>query len=168
MKANRMLVLGIAVLALLSVKQARAEGQSIGGGANYWVAVADIDVDNIDKSGFGYYVSYQYKAGLLGLGVDFEMLPDWFGDDAFAPQAYILVGKAIYGGAGVGWTYQNDDFADDPFFTLRAGFDLELLPSIHLDVYGQYRFGSSKDLENEATDIDTDTVYLGAAVRVVL
>jgi hypothetical protein len=140
----------------------------LGVGANYWTALSDIDVNNVNDNGFSYLVSYQYKPGLLGLGLDAEMLPDRFGEDSYAPQAYLLLGKAIYAGAGIGWVYANDEFANDPFFSFRAGLDLEVLPHIHLDIYGQYRFESTQELESDRTDIDTDTIYLGAAVRIAL
>lgn len=37
---------------------------------------------------------------------------------------------------------------------------------IALDLNANYRFGGKEDLSNAATDIDTDTVTLGGAVRV--
>jgi hypothetical protein len=156
--------------ALAGATNAFSEGGAnrFGLGVNYWTAVSDIDVDNIDNNGFSYVFSYQYKPEWLGLGVDAEMLPDRFGQDSWAPQAYLLLGKAIYGGAGVGWLYSDGDFANDPFFSFRVGLDLEVLPHIHLDVYGQYRFESTQDLEDEDTEIDTDTIFLGAAVRIAL
>lgn len=156
-------------LSLLSLPAMAEEGaHRIGGGAAYWVAIDDIDVDDIDDNGFSYFVSYQYKPGLLGLGIDVEALPDRFGDDSFAPQAYLILGTGIYAGAGVGIIYSDSDFADDPFFSFRAGVNIELLPGLLVDIFGQYRFESEKDLDDSATDIDTDTVFLGGAIRLIL
>lgn len=143
-------------------------GHRIGGGVNYWTALDDVDVDDIDDDGFGYVLSYQYRGDLLGVGVDVEMLPDRFGEDSYAPQAYLLLGRTIYAGAGIGIVNTDDEWADDPFFSFRAGLSLEVLPHVNLDVYGQYRFESDEELEDEATDIDTDTIYLGAALRITL
>lgn len=150
---------------------ARADADTphrLGAGVNYWTVLDDIDVHEIDDDGFGLVLSYQYKPDLFGFGVDLEILPDRFGDDSFAPQAYVLVGGLIYAGAGIGIVHDGDDFADDPFFSFRAGVDIELVPRLHLDIYGQYRFESRHDLHTDKDNeerIDTDTIYLGAAVR---
>ncbi len=151
---------------MAAVTPLRAEdGGRIGGGANYWVALEDIDVDNVDESGLSYFVSYQYKAGLLGLELNAEMLPDRFGDDAVAPQAYLVFGSGIYVAAGIGVMHQHGEWADEPFYGLKAGLDLEVLPSLHLDLSANYRFNEKSDLGDEHTDLDTDTVFLGAALR---
>ncbi len=165
-----MILAAMGVLTLWGVEQARAEesGHRIGGGANYWTTIDDVDADNIDEDGFSYYVSYQYRGDLLGLEVDVEMMPDALGDDVLAPQAYLIVGGDIYAAAGVGWLYVDDEFADDPFYALRAGLDLELLPAINVDIYATYRFSPDIELDDAVDDIDTDTIFLGAAVRIGL
>jgi len=141
--------------------------QTIGGGAHYWVAVDDIDIDDIDEDGLAWFVSYQVRpAALLTLEADLEFLPDDFAgadDTVLAPQAYVLVGSVIYAGAGIGIYYADDEFADEPFYVLRAGLNLELLPELHLDVSGNYRFTEWDDTITD--DIDTDTVTIAAAAR---
>lgn len=137
----------------------------IGGGVNYWRMIDDIDIDNIDKDGLSYLVSYQYRMALVGLQADVEFLPDMFGDDAIAPAAYVLVGAGIYAAAGIGIINLDGDFADDPFFALKAGLDLEVLPEIYLDISASYRFNSDVKLEDAIDDINSDTVFLGAAAR---
>ena len=162
-----MILLG---LITLTTTGAFAGEHRIGGGANYWVSIDDIEVgDNkLDDDGIAFFGSYQYWPGLLGLEVDVEFLPDRFGESAVSPQAYLLVGKGVYAGVGIGTTYTDGDFVDEPFFALKAGFNIELLPGIYADIYGNYRFNDSADFEDEDTDIDTDTVFLGLAVRVAL
>ena len=49
-------------------------------------------------------------------------------------------------------------------FLLRAGVDLEILPSIFLDLNANYRF-ETWDFERAAEEIDTDVVTAGAIVR---
>ena len=144
---------------------AEGSGVRFGAGANYWVALDDIDVKDVDDSGFSYLLSLQYRGEWAGIGLDAEMLPDRFGEDSYAGQAYLLLGKTLYAGAGVGLNYTDGKFADDPFFSLRAGLDLELLPRLHLDIYANYRFNDKAQFEDSETDIDTDTVFLGAALR---
>lgn len=157
-------------LITMTATTAIAAEHRIGGGVNYWVALEDIEVgDNkLDDDGLAFFGSYQYWPGLFGLEVDVEFLPDRFGESAVSPQAYLLLGKGIYAGVGIGTTYTDSDFVDDPFFALKAGFNLELLPGIYADIYGNYRFNDTADFDNEDSDIDTDTVFLGVAVRIAL
>ena len=142
-------------------------GHRIGGGVQYWTVVDDVDLEMIDEDGVGWFVSYQLRpGGLLGFEFDVEVLPDDFAgarDTVLAPQAYGIVGDTLYAAVGVGIYYSDNDFAEDPFYILRAGINLELLPRIHFDVSGNYRFTEWDD--SITRDIDTDTVTLAAAVR---
>ena len=155
------LALGLA----FSPARAADSAHRLGGGANYWTAIDDIDVDDVDEDGFSYFVSYQYRPTLLGLEADVEFLPDRFGEDAIAPAAYLVLGQAIYAAAGAGILHVDGKWADDPFFALKAGLDLEFLPHLFLDVSASYRFDPETELEDAIDAIDTDTVFLGAAVR---
>lgn len=164
-------ILPIALLLALMTMTAHgalAGEHRIGGGANYWVSIDDIDVGDVDDDGIAFFGSYQYWGGLLGMELDLEFLPDRFGESAVSPQAYLLVGKGVYAGIGIGTTYTDGDFAEEPFYALKAGFNLELLPGIYADIYGNYRFNDKADFDNDDTDIDTDTVFLGMAVRIAL
>lgn len=165
---NMFIVLVIGSLFLGSL--AEAAEHRIGGGANYWVTIDEIEDsgNDIDDNGLSLIASYQFWTGLFGIEADLEFLPDRFGESAIAPQAYFLVGRAIYGGVGIGTVYSNSEFSDEPFFALRAGLNLELLPGIYADIYGNYRFNDSAELDDETSDIDTDTVFLGAAIRIAL
>jgi len=157
--------LTVLILLLLSCAIPALAEHRIGGGVNYWVALDDIHVDDIDENGLSYLVSYQYYLTLIGLQADVEFLPDLFGEDAIAPAVYLTVGSGIYGAAGVGIINQDGEFADDPFFALKAGLNLEVLPKIFLDISGSYRFNSTIKVEDAVDDIDTDTIFLGAAIR---
>jgi len=157
----------VVLLALVFVSgaalQAGAGKNRLGGGVNYWRVVEDVTED-FDEDGISWLVSYQYCPGeMFRIEADLEIFPDGLlgvGDTAYAPQAFAILGGAIYAGVGIGINYQ-DDWADDPFYVLRAGLDLEVLPdTLHLDIYGRYQFTEWSDI-----DIDTDTVILGGAVR---
>ncbi len=158
------LVLVAAMWVGLGAAFAGDNAHRIGAGANYWVALEDVEAD-VDEEGFSYLISYQFRPGLLGLQLDGEMLPDRFGEDAYAPAAYVLVGKAIYAAAGIGIVNQDGDWADAPFFAFKAGLDLEVLPRLFLDVSASYRFDAETELEDAIDAIDTDTIFLGAAAR---
>ena len=141
----------------------------IGGGLSYWVTVDDIDIDKVDDDGLSFLASYQYwTSDYLGIEIDLELLPDRFGESAYAPEFYVLLGKSIYAGAGIGIVHADGSFADEPFFALRAGLNLELLPRVFVDISANYRFNDTVELKEEDTDIDTDTIFLGAALRFAL
>jgi len=137
----------------------------LGVGANYWVSLSDIDVDDVDDSGFSYLITYQYWKNLFGLELNVEFLPDRFGESAIAPEAYLLFGEGLYAAVGIGWVNQDGDFEDKPFYALRLGFDFKLFGNFYLDIAGNYRFNDTADLKDSDTKIDTDTVFLGAALR---
>jgi hypothetical protein len=142
----------------------------IGGGAHYWKTLDNLDED-FDEDGISWVASYQYRADLIGVGIDVGWKEKGFGGstaDVFEPQAYLILGAGLYAAAGIGGYYSDGDFADDPFYFFRAGFDIELLPSLRLDIHAVYRFETWDNLSESGTDIDSDTVTLGAAVRFAL
>ncbi len=141
----------------------------LGVGAHYWKTLDNIDVDNVDESGVGWMLTYQYRSGaLINFEADLEILPeDYAGaeETVFAPQAFVLIGNDFYGGLGVGTYYTDGEFKQDPFFALRVGFNVDLLPALTLDINANYRFEDWDDINNLSDDISTDTITLGAAVR---
>lgn len=151
---------------LVAAPAAKAEGSGIrvGGGAMYWVALEDIKDAGFDDNGLAWFGSIQLvPSSLLKIEVDVELLPKGYlgsSKSIWAPQAYALLGSFLYGGVGIGILYSDGEFAEDPFFALRAGLDIPLGP-IHLDVNANYRFEGKLSVG----DIDTNTVFLGAAVR---
>lgn len=153
------------LLAVTAVQAQAGKGSTLGVGATYWTSIDDIDVDNIEDDGFTFLASYQFWPSLIGFEVDLEVDPDKYGETAVSPEFFVVVGGTVYGAAGVGWQYWDSEFADEPFFALRAGLNLELLPGIFCDIYGTYRFSDKEDLDNDRKDIDTDTIYLGAMLR---
>ena len=161
---KKLLLSLLVLLFCLASAPAADQAHRIGGGVNYWVALDDLDSD-FDEEGLSYLATYQYRPTLVGFQADVEFLPDLFGENAIAPAAYFLVGSAIYAAAGAGMLSVDGKWADDPFFALKAGLDLELLPSIYLDLSASYRFNYGIDLDDALDEIDTDTVFLGAGLR---
>ncbi|HSO67327.1 MAG TPA: hypothetical protein VLP30_05670, partial [Desulfatirhabdiaceae bacterium] len=80
-------------------------------------------------------------------------------------EAYLIIGSSLYAGLGIGIWYADDKFMEEPFYALRAGVDLEILPSVYLDINGNYRF-NNWNYEEIKEDIDGDTITLGAIVRI--
>ncbi|HMP90546.1 MAG TPA: hypothetical protein PJ991_10105 [Kiritimatiellia bacterium] len=142
----------------------------LGLGVNYWKTLDDIKADDFDEDGLSWIISAQFgltEWSKLELAV--ERFDKGFGGatkEVYAPQAFIIIGKGIYAGAGVGGYYSDGDWSSDPFFALRAGINFEILPSLFLDINANYRFESWDDLSDEGKNIDSDTVTLGAAVRI--
>ena len=147
--------------------------QRFGGGIHYWTALGDIEVDNvnIDESGTSFLASYQWvPGGPISFEVDLEYFSDGFGggdSQALAPQAFVLLGGGLYGGLGIGVTY-NDELKgnniSDPFYTARVGLDIEILPRIHLDLNANYLFDSFDKIDGA----DEDSITLGAIGRIAL
>lgn len=145
-------------------------GNRVGAGLTYWYALDDIDFGDFDRNGASWFLSYQSRgAYLIGWEADLEMMPEGFmasAEKVYAPQAYVIAGTSLYGAAGIGWYYSDGEWADEPFYALRAGTELMLVPGIHLDLSANYRFSRWGNLKDEDINIDTDTVMLGAALRI--
>ncbi len=158
----------IVISAVLGMFQpAFAGNHRLGAGLHYWAAIDDIDTDNVDEDGLAGIISYQYKPPtLIGFQFDLELADKELTGKSkmeYSPQAYVLIGNFIYAGVGVGTHYYDGEFSN-PFFGLKAGFLLELLPHIFLDINANYRF-DNWDYDAVREDIDTDTVTLGTIVR---
>jgi len=157
---------------LLTAFFAHAAGQDhrLGIGANYWKAIKDIDTDDIDENGISWLATYQYTPGNpLSLEIDVELFREGFAgstENVYAPQAYLIIGCKLYVGIGAGIYYCDGDFADDPFYALKAGLDIKLLPSVFLDINANYRFNEWEKLNDVISDVKSDTITLGAAIRV--
>jgi hypothetical protein len=143
----------------------------LGGGVQYWRTIDDIDAADFefDEEGLSYLAAYQYLfTSLFRLEINLAVFPDDFGasnDTVFAPQALALVGAGIYGGLGIGTYIVDGTIGEDPYYNIRVGFNIEVLPTIWLDINGNYQFTNFDDIKTIDEDIDTDTVTLGAMVR---
>ena len=160
--------LGLLLVAGAGQAQESSGNHQLGLGAHYWTTLKNIDVNNVDKNGFSYLLAYQYHYGWVGVEADVEWFQKGFGgasQDVYQPQVYLIVGKVIYAAAGIGGYYSDGKLADNPFYAFRAGLDIPILPILHLDVNANYRFENWDDLSTEGKDVSTDTVTLGAAVR---
>jgi hypothetical protein len=164
---------GLVAVVLTGMTGWASADHAIGAGANYWRMVDDIkDNPEFDRDGVSYYLSYQFKpVPVFFLEAQLESMPDGFiaGDNSvIAPQVYVGAKILfIYGAAGIGRYYSDGDWSGEMFYVLRAGVDLTLMPFVHLDINANYQFYNMDELDGETTDIGTDTVRLGAAVRMV-
>lgn len=162
--------LALCVLIALVASQSFAGGARIGAGVHYWKTLDKMELDEIEESGVSWIASLQFgSSSLLKFQADVEIFPEKFAgfkEVAYSPQAFVILGRAVYGGLGIGTYYVDGEFADKPFYLLRAGVDLELMPTLYLDINANYRFEDWDEPEEILDDIDTDVITLGAAVRV--
>ena len=77
-----LMVWAVSCYLLLPATAAWSGEHRLGGGVNYWVALEDLDEDDVDEDGFSYLISYQYMMDWIGVELDVELLPDRFGDMA--------------------------------------------------------------------------------------
>lgn len=164
----------VALLVLCGVvaaAPAEAAERRLGFGVHYWQTLDDIDDEGfdeeIDEDGVSFLGSYQIvPGGLFSFEFDVEYFDAGFGgspDSVISPQAFLLIGHGLYAGVGVGVGYSDgfeDDFSD-PFYMARAGFNIELLPSLFLDINANYQANAF----NELDEADTDAITLGALLR---
>lgn len=163
-----LIVLGFTSIAVSPLAWSEGGPHRIGVGAHYWKTLDRIDDDDFEESGVAWGGTYQYRPGLLGAGVDVVWIEaGLIGSerDLYDAQAYLILGAGLYAAAGIGTYVFDGEIAEEPFYLFRAGFDFELLPSLRLDVHGVYRFENLDQLSDEQTDIDTDMITVGAAVR---
>jgi len=164
---RRMTFASLAVaVAIITSLAAPAECGSIGAGVHYLKTVGEIkDTAGFDENSFGLIGSYQHGVSMLRLEGDVEWVKDFGGSDhsMIQPQAYALIGKTIYGGAGIGIGYIDDKWQDAPFYALRAGFATPLA-AFTLDAFASYRFQNAATLEGLNSD-DLDAVTFGLIAR---
>lgn len=160
--------------ALMSAQPADAAENRFGLGVHFFKTVDDLVDDagddstaNIEEDGYAIVVSYQrIPRGLFRFEIDVEYYESGFGgsgEDAITPLAFILFGRSLYAGVGVGITYASDlqDNISDPFFAGRLGYELGILPGLSVDINANYRVGAFNDLD----ELDTDAMTLGAILR---
>ena len=140
-------------------------------GAHYWKTLDNIDVRDgeVEESGLAYSLVYQLRPrGIMFFGLEVEAMPDDFvstDDPVYAPAAYIFLGAGIYAGLGVGTYIGDDDRLEEIFYNLRIGLDIDILPFLSAGINANYRVNDWEGVESAGDDIDTDTVTLGAMVK---
>lgn len=159
-------LLSLPLFFLVLPLSAQNSPHSIGFGAHYWQVLDDLDEAGFDKSGLAYIGAYRYDGGLLAIHAELEVFPSDFGTvekEVFSPQVLVLLGDGIYAGIGAGILYSDGDFADKPFFMFRAGLNVVAFGPVTLDLNANYVFTDFDNLSS--SDIDSDTITLGAMLR---
>lgn len=166
----RALTVAAVVGAALGALPAAAGEHSIGVGLHYWQTVDDLAAGaGLKDDGVSLLAAYQYAPtrGLLRFELDLEYFDEGFGgsaEAAYAPVAYLVVGRSFYVAAGFGVTFSGGlaDSPSDPFYSGRLGYQFHLLPGLLLDLNASYRTNAFKELG----DLDVDALTLGVIARV--
>jgi len=168
MKNSLLLLLSLLLFGSLSLR-AEDGKHYLGVGVNYWQVIEDIDVDDIEEDGFSYLAAYRYDGGLLSLQAEVEAFPEDYAGapkNVISPQALVILGESLFVAAGAGIQYSDGEFADEPYFLLRAGLSLIGLGPVQIDLHATYLFTDAGAFDVD--DIDTDTLTLGAMFRIEL
>jgi len=158
--------MALVALLVLGFAAGASAGMRLGGGIHYLRTVGDLkDTPEFDANSLGFLGALKYKGGLFTVEGAVEVIPDYVGSDKvlWQPQAHLLIGGLIYGGAGIGIGYMSDFGWQDPFYALRAGVDFMLGP-VDLDVFASYRFQKSDDLAVLEQD-DLDAITFGVLIN---
>ena len=161
-----------AILVAAEAKAAYGGDFEIGVGATYWYSIDEAKDKSFDRDGLGWMISSQFPLSkAFAIGLEVEQSPDNFvflDERLYLPSAYAIIGDGIYCGLGVGTYYYDGDFYGDVWYALRAGFKVPLLGNgLVLDVNVNYRVEDWDGIKDATDDVDTDTLMIGAALRLV-
>lgn len=163
-------IMGVTMVGLLAALAVPAQATGVGAGARYFKTIDELD-GPFEEDGLAPLLTIkQDLAALLSVQLDVVLYPDGYAGsskDVLAPEAFLVLGQGLYAALGAGSLYSDGDFGD-PFFVARVGVDLELLPGLHLDVNGNYEFAEWEQINEIDDEADSDTITLGAALRLDL
>ncbi len=168
---HRKLFAVIAAFVLLAgVSSVLADGFEIGVGANYWYSIEEVEDQAFDRDGLGWMITSRVPlAKYLAIGLEIEQTPENFAfleDKLYMPAAYAILGRGIYIGLGVGTYYYDGDFYSDVWYALRAGLEVPILTRhLVLDVNVNYRVEEWSGIKEADDFVDSDTLMIGAAIR---
>jgi hypothetical protein len=163
---------GFACGLLLAAAPAGAIENRLGLGVHSWRPASEVldDPTAEDESDLAAVLSYQLVLFRpLKLEVDVEFFPNGFGgsgEEAWSPQALIVVGDRFYAAIGTGLIYSEDleGNLSDTIYIVRLGVDLPILSRLRLDVCADQRAGEVSGL----AEANEDTITFAAVLRLRL
>ncbi len=132
-------------------------------------------VDSLYKpftdSGFGGFVNWRsYWNDWAGWMAELSFYEEGFAGskkEVLSPQAFLVLGRDLYAAVGGGYLYGDGNFSDSPFLALRAGVQGALTTWFMFDVYLGYEFAEWKGVNTIDERFESDTVVLGAGLRLL-
>jgi hypothetical protein len=166
---SKKVILSFACLIIISATTFAAGAHQFGLGVNYW-ELQDRQ-SGYDKDGFSYYGSYRYNPKLWGYMINLEHYPEdtlfRSSNEVWEPQAYALIGKWIYGAAGIGWRFGESKLPETPTYYLKAGLNFSIFPLLKVDINAQYKYQKLKEFDRDR-DVSADAVTVGVALSMAL
>ena len=159
-----------AAVFVAAVPAASAGGFEIGLGANYWYSIDEAKDHSFDRDGLGWMISSRIPlSDVFSLGIDLEQTPDNFmflDQRLYMPAVYAILGDGIYVGLGAGTYYYDGELCEEIWYALRAGFKIPLLSrGLMLDINVNYRVEDWDGIKDARDEVDSDTLMVGAALR---
>ncbi len=159
-----------ALFVLTTVPTVSAAGFEIGVGANYWYSIDEAKDHSFDRDGLGWMISSRIPlAKYIAIGLEVEQTPDNFiflDEKLYLPAAYAILGDGIYLGIGAGTYYYDGDFYDEVWYALRAGIKIPVLTkNLVLDINVNYRVEDWDGIKEARDNVDSNTLMVGAALR---
>jgi hypothetical protein len=163
---------GLSLGLFLVATPAAAIENRLGLGVHSWRPASEVldDPSAEDESNLAAVLSYQLVLFRpLKLEVDVEFFPNGFGgsgEEAWAPQALIVVGDRFYAAIGTALIYSEDFEGNlsDTIYIARLGVDLPIFSRLRLDVCADQRAGEVSGL----AEADGDTITFAAVLRLRL
>ncbi len=130
-------------------------------GLHYLKTLEDMEeTSGFDSNSLGFLGVYSFGPGMLNFELSLEYVPNYILDeDLLQPSAYVFLGSNIYGGLGIGTSRFKGDWADDPFFDLRAGLKISVF-----DFFASYRIQKLNEVNDLETD-DLNSITFGAIFK---
>ncbi len=160
----------VATVAGLVAVDTRAES-TLGLGAAYFRTVDSLNKP-FEESGVAPVLSYRADlTDVVKLQLDGLLYPEGYAGaykDVFSPQAFVLFGGDFYVGAGFGTLIAGSDVADSPMYIARVGYTIRMFTGLHLDLNANYELSDWDGINDVDERKDSDTVTVGAALRLLL
>lgn len=161
------ILVAVCVLFGLNAAAVRADS-SLGLGVRVFRATDDLP-HQFSETGLGGSISWRtYWTDLVGGQVEMDLYDDGYAgapQEVVSPQAFLLVGREIYGGVGAGMLFSDGDFSDSPFLVLRAGYQKALEDWVSLDLNVSYEYAEWDGVNKFDESADSDMLVFGAGVR---
>ena len=172
MRKFAMAAIAVSLVVTQTMAANRDDGFELGAGATYWYSIDEVKDQSFDRDGLGLMLSSSIPlTKAVALGLEIEQSPDNFvflDKHLYLPAAYVILGDGIYAALGIGTYYYDGDFYGDVWYALRAGFKVPVISDgLVLDVNLNYRVEDWDGIKDAGDSVDTDTLMIGAALRLV-
>jgi hypothetical protein len=169
MKRTSRLALVLCGLVLVGVA-VPASATQLGVGLHYLRTIDEYkDIKDFSQNDFSLFGSVTIPLTLLKIEGDLEWTPDYVGSSnhLIQPAAYGFVDLGLlYGGVGIGIGYltgDNNGWASNPFYALRAGAEFGLA-GFAFDAFASYRFQSASFTDGVG-NFNLDALTLAAQIK---